>query len=99
MFPDARSEDKEMFSHFNLEFDLRKKQITAETAAKDYHGVPHYQFIYDTADQSSIEITNIGDWGTSEVSKNTKALVVEPVAKNTAEITADKEAMRLTLEE
>ena len=87
-----------MFSHFNLEFDLQKKQITAETAAKDFHGVPHYQFIYDTADQSSIEISNIGDWGTKE------ALVNVPAAQESAVMTKNPSidlemGDRLTMEE
>ena len=42
MFPFARLSDKEMFTHLNLEFDLNNEKITAETAAKDYHGVPMY---------------------------------------------------------
>ena len=59
MWPDARLKDKEMFSHLNLEFDLTSDQITVETAAKDYHGVPIYQFVYDTDDKTAVEITNI----------------------------------------
>ena len=42
MFPDVGKEDKEMFTHLNLEFDISNEKITAETAAKDYHGVPLY---------------------------------------------------------
>ena len=42
MFPDVGMEDKEMFTHLNLEFDISNEKITAETAAKDYHGVPLY---------------------------------------------------------
>jgi len=47
-----------MFTHLNIEFDLNDDKITAETAAKDYHGVPHYQYVYNTSDKSAIEITN-----------------------------------------
>ena len=36
-----------MFTHLNFEFDLNGGKITAETAAKDYHGVPLYQYVYD----------------------------------------------------
>ena len=42
MFPDARMKDRGMFEHLNLEFDLTSKKVIAETAAKDYHGVPIY---------------------------------------------------------
>ena len=63
MWPDARLKDKEMFSHLNLEFDLTSDQITVETAAKDYHGVPIYQFVYDTDDKTAVEITNIENEG------------------------------------
>ena len=45
MFPDAEN-DKEMFTHLNLEFDLSNSKITAETAAKDIHGVPIYSYEY-----------------------------------------------------
>ena len=47
MWPDAKMKDKEMFTHLNFEFDLNGGRITAETAAKDYHGVPLYQYVYD----------------------------------------------------
>ena len=57
-----------MFSHLNIEFDLDRDKITTETAAKDYHGVPIYQYVYDTADKSAIEITNIEDEGIKEAS-------------------------------
>ena len=42
MFPFASLSDKEMFTHLNLEFDLNNEKITAQTAAKDYHGAPMY---------------------------------------------------------
>ena len=48
-----------MFEHLNLEFDLTGKKVIAETAAKDYHGVPIYQYIYDAAAHQSTEIVNI----------------------------------------
>ena len=67
MWPDARLKDKEMFSHLNFEFDLTGKKITGETAAKDYHGVPIYQYIYDTAEKTAIEITNTDAGLTEEV--------------------------------
>ena len=66
MWPDARIKDKEMFTHLNLEFDLNNNKIVAETAAKDYHGVPIYQYIYNTEEKSAIEITNIDDQGIKE---------------------------------
>ena len=47
MWPEAKMKDKEMFTHLNFEFDLNGGKITAETAAKDYHGVPLYQYVYD----------------------------------------------------
>ena len=47
MWPDAKMKDREMFTHLNFEFDLNGGQITAETAAKDYHGVPLYSNVYD----------------------------------------------------
>lgn len=58
MWPDARLKDKEMFQHLNLAFDLTEDRVTVETAAKDYHGVPVYQFVYDTDDKTAVEITN-----------------------------------------
>ena len=58
MWPDARMKDREMFSHMNLNFDLTTDKITLETAAKDYHGVPHYQYIYNAEDKSAVEITS-----------------------------------------
>lgn len=58
MWPDARMKDREMFSHVNLNFDLATDKITVETAAKDYHGVPHYQYIYNAEDKSAVEITS-----------------------------------------
>ena len=61
MWPDARLKDKEMFTHLNVEFDLNSNKITAETAAKDYHGVPHYQYIYNTNEHTAVEITNLGE--------------------------------------
>ena len=48
MWPEAKMKDKEMFTHMNFEFDLGNGAITAETAAKDYHGVPIYSHVYDT---------------------------------------------------
>ena len=61
MFPDARMSDQEMFSHLDLSFDMTSDQVTIETAAKDYHGQPHYQYIYDTDYKTAIEVTNFGE--------------------------------------
>jgi len=61
MWPDARLKDREMFQHLRLGFDLAEDRITVETAAKDYHGVPIYQFVYDTDDKIAVEITNFGE--------------------------------------
>ena len=61
MWPDARMKDREMFSHVNLNLDLTNDKIKVETAAKDYHGVPHYQYIYSADDKSAIEITSFED--------------------------------------
>ena len=47
MWPEAKMKDKEMFTHLNFEFDLNGGRIIAETAAKDYHGVPLYEHVYD----------------------------------------------------
>ena len=82
MWPDARLKDKEMFTHLNFEFDLGRGKITGETAAKDYHGVPVYQYIYDTIDKSAVEITNVEDEGIKEV----------PVALPSADISDKAEA-------
>ena len=41
-----------MFTHLDLSFDLTEGKINVETKAKDYHGVPIYQYIYDTDDNS-----------------------------------------------
>ena len=44
MWPDsAKLNDKEMFSHLNFDINLANGKVTAETAAKDYHGKPLYQ--------------------------------------------------------
>ena len=68
-----------MFTHLNIEFDLGGDKITAETAAKDYHGVPIYQYIYDTAEKSAVEITNVDDEGIKEASVEVpKAVIVAP---------------------
>lgn len=61
MWPDARLKDREMFSHLNLSFDLSNDKVTVETAAKDYHGQAHYQYIYDTDYNTAVEVTNIDD--------------------------------------
>ena len=61
MWPDARLKDREMFSHLNLSFDLTNDKVTVETAAKDYHGKAHYQYIYDTDYHTAVEVTNIDD--------------------------------------
>lgn len=61
MWPDARFKDHEMFSHLNLSFDLVNDKVTVETAAKDYHGQAHYQYIYDTDYHTAVEVTNIDD--------------------------------------
>ena len=87
MWPDARLKDKEMFTHLNIEFDLDGEKITAETAAKDYHGVPIYQYVYDTADKSAIEITNIEDQGIKEAKIDE---VPQPISSETAQISSEQ---------
>jgi len=61
MYPDARMKDHEMFTHLNLNFDLANAKVTVETAAKDVHGMPHYQYIYDTAFKTGVEVSHIDD--------------------------------------
>ena len=80
LWPDARLKDKEMFSHLNIEFDLNGEKITAETAAKDYHGVPIYQYVYDTADKTAIEITNIEEEGIKEAPVDIPKPALQPVS-------------------
>lgn len=48
-----------MFEHLNLEFDLQGNMVIAETAAKDYHGVPIYQYVYDSEAHSATEIVSL----------------------------------------
>lgn len=79
MWPDARLKDREMFTHLNLEFDLNNSKITAETAAKDYHGVPIYQYIYDTKETSAIEITNLDNQGIKKAVVDIPNTVSTPV--------------------
>jgi len=86
MWPDARLKDREMFTHLNLEFDLNNSKITAETAAKDYHGVPIYQYIYDTNEKSAIEITNLDNQGIKQAVVDIPNAVSSPVAITTPEI-------------
>ena len=57
MWPEAKIKDREMFTHLNFEFDLNGGKIIAETAAKDYHGVPLYQYIYDTNQKTEDALT------------------------------------------
>ena len=84
MWPDARLKDKEMFRHLNFAFDLSSGTIKAETAAKDYHGVPIYQYVYDPSHQSAVEITNVEDNGLVQVELPPSALPVPPAATQTA---------------
>ena len=64
----------------NLAFDLTEDRVTVETAAKDYHGVPVYQFVYDTDDKTAVEITNFeGDIEEKPIEVVT-VTQVEPVA-------------------
>ena len=60
MFPFARLTDKEMFAHLHLEFDLNNDKITAQTAARDHHGVPMYQFQFDTSFEYDVEVYDEG---------------------------------------
>lgn len=60
MFPFARLTDKEMFSHLHLEFDLNNDKITAQTAARDHHGAPMYQFQFDTSFDYGVEVYDEG---------------------------------------
>ena len=59
MWPDAKMKDKGMFEHLNFEFDLSSGKVVGETAAKDYHGVPFYQYVYDPAAHTATEIINV----------------------------------------
>ena len=76
-----------MFTHLNIEFDLNGDKITAETAAKDYHGVPIYQYVYDTADKTAIEITNIDDEGIKEAPVEVPSSKHSEPDNNTSEVT------------
>lgn len=50
--------DSEMFQNLVLSFDLANGKVTVETASKDFHGLPYYQYIYDTHDNTAVELTN-----------------------------------------
>ena len=78
MWPDARMRDREMFSHLNLSLDLTDDKVKVETAAKDYHGVPIYQYVYDIGDRVGVEITNIDEQGIRE------EVIVAPETQPTA---------------
>jgi len=50
-----------MFTHMDMNFDLTNNLVRLQTAAKDYHGQPHYQYNYNTDYRTAIEVSNIGD--------------------------------------
>ena len=56
LWPDAPMKDAPMFGHLNIDFDLHKGVINVETAAKDHHGRPQYEYIYDTKSDNTVEI-------------------------------------------
>ena len=93
MWPDARLKDKEMFSHLNFEFDLGNKKIIGKTATKDYHGVPIYQYIYDTNETKGVEITNLDDQDTFEI--DLPAPVPEKIVDRITESLVDDDVLSL----
>lgn len=56
MWPDAPLKDAEMFEHLQFEFDLHNGQVIAETAAKNNHGLPYYQYAFDTKSENTVEV-------------------------------------------
>ena len=79
-----------MFEHLNLEFDLTSKKVIAETAAKDYHGVPIYQYIYDSGDHQSTEIVNI------PADEEASTTVVAPTQQTPSNVTPTEAAAATT---
>ena len=66
-----------MLEHINIEFDLHSGKIIAETAARDSHGNPKYEYILDPTTQNTVQIEQIDK--KQEANSNTQE-VVDPVA-------------------
>ena len=45
-----------MLEHINIEFDLNSGIVTAETMARDHHGRPKYEYVYDSNTENTVEI-------------------------------------------
>ena len=56
LWPNAPMKDSEMLEHINIEFNLNDGIVTAETMARDHHGIPKYEYVYDTNTDNTVEI-------------------------------------------
>ena len=81
MFPDAKMKDSGMFEHLNFEFDLDSGKITGETAAKDWHGVPIYQYVLDPNQHTATEIITEPTASPSDDSKVEQIVLPTPVTE------------------
>ena len=84
LWPNAPLKDQEMLEHINIEFDLHSGKILAETAARDNHGNPKYEYIFDSNSQNSVQIEQIDQVSQTVVDTNdnviTEEVIVAPVA-------------------
>jgi hypothetical protein len=48
--------EKQVFKHFNVEFDMDAGTIGVETAARDYSGKPLYEYVLDTKSDNSVQL-------------------------------------------
>ena len=74
-----------MLEHINIEFDLHSGKIIAETAARDNHGNPKYEYILDSNTQNTVQIEQIEKKAepisnTNDSAAKTDEIVVAPVA-------------------
>ena len=72
-----------MFTHMDMNFDLTNNLVRLQTAAKDYHGQPHYQYNYNTDYRTAVEVSNIGDEATGITTTETEMQLPEDAAADT----------------
>ena len=47
-----------MFSHLKMSIDLHDGIVTAETAAKDIHGLPYHSYIFDLKTPATVGVAS-----------------------------------------
>lgn len=58
LWPSAPT-DIDLFSHLRMDIDLHDGLVTTETAAKDIHGLPYYQYIFDLKTPAIVGVASI----------------------------------------